>query len=199
MPARITSRYVVVNGCRRLAAAHKYGRTDLAVVVNDVIARDRITLISACIAENVDRQDFDVIEEARAVEALIAECGLANEAAVRLHKTEAWVSQRRSLLKLAPELQTALRRGELAIRDARRLARVPLEQQVARWQAALDRNNDAGEGNGDRTRAPSRSRVIASAIAEFDTNPDQLAHALRTYLGADGVATLITQLRGVTG
>ncbi len=195
----ITSRYVVVNGCRRLAAAHMYGRTDLAIVVNDAIARDRITLISACIAENVDRQDFDVIEEARAVEALIAECGRANEAAIRLHKTEAWVSQRRALLKLAPELQTALRRGELAIRDARRLARVPLEQQVARWQAALDRNNDAGEGSGDRTRAPSRSRVIASAIAEFDTKPDQLAHALRTYLGADGVATLITQLRGVAG
>jgi ParB family chromosome partitioning protein len=195
----ITSRYVVVNGCRRLAAAHKYGRSDLAIVVNDAIARDRITLISACIAENVDRQDFDVIEEARAVEALIAECGLANEAAIRLHKTEAWVSQRRALLKLAPELQTALRRGELAIRDARRLARVPLEQQVARWQAALDRNNDAGEGNGDRTRAPSRSRVIASAIAEFDTNPDQLAHALRTYLGADGVVTLMAQLRSITG
>jgi len=44
-----------------------------------------------------------------------------------------------------------------------------------------------------------RSRVIASAIAEFDTNPDQLAHALRTYLGADGVVTLMAQLRSITG
>jgi hypothetical protein len=43
-----------------------------------------------------------------------------------------------------------------------------------------------------------RSRVIASAIAEFDTNPDQLAHALRTYLGADGVATLVTQYHRLT-
>ena len=85
----ITTRYVVVNGCRRLAAAHKYGRTDLAVVVNDEIARDRITLISASIAENVDRQDFDVIEEAKAVEALVQECGRADEAAARLHKTPA--------------------------------------------------------------------------------------------------------------
>ena len=38
-----------------------------------------------------------------------------------------------------------------------------------------------------------------SAIAEFDTNPDQLAHALRTYLGADGVVTLMAQLRSITG
>ncbi|MDN4517102.1 ParB N-terminal domain-containing protein [Mycolicibacterium austroafricanum] len=191
----IATRYVVINGCRRLAAAHKYGRSDLAIVVNDGVARDRITLISACIAENVDRQDFDVIEEARAVEALIAECGRAVDAANRLHKTEAWVSQRRALLKLAPELQTALRRGELAIRDARQLARVPLAEQVARWQATLDRNTDGGTEH--RQRPPSRSRVIASALADFDTEPDQLAHALRTYLGADGVDKLMVLLRGL--
>ena len=130
----ISTRYVVINGCRRLAAAHKYGLSNLDIVVNDALARDRITLISAAITENVDRQDFDVIEEARAVEALVLECGRADLAGERLHRTEGWVSQRRALLKLAPELQTALRRGELAIREARSLARVPLEQQVARWR-----------------------------------------------------------------
>jgi ParB family transcriptional regulator, chromosome partitioning protein len=189
----ITTKYVVVNGCRRLAAAHKYGRTDLAVVVNDEIARDRITLISASISENVDRQDFDVIEEAKAVQALVAECGRADEAAKRLHKTESWVSQRRSLLALAPELQTALRRGELAIREARSLARVPLEQQVVRWQAALDKKEKPGEGNGsDQHRPPTRSRVITSALGEFDSKPEVLAEVLRTYLGDDGIRTLVT-------
>ena len=194
---QITTRYVVVNGCRRLAAAHKYERTDLAIVVNDEIARDRVTLISASISENVDRQDFDVIEEAKAVAALVTECGRADEAAKRLHKTEGWVSQRRALLSLAPELQTALRRGELAIREARALARVPLERQVARWRATLDRQdaNDAGEGSGaDKNRAPSRSRVISSALGEFATKPEVLADALHTYLGTDGVKTLLTLL-----
>ena len=190
---QISARYVVINGCRRLAAAHKYGRSDLAVVINDEIARDRITLISACIAENVDRQDFDVIEEARAVEALVAECGRADEAAARLHRTAAWVSQRRALLKLAPELQSALRRGDLAIREARQLAKVPLAEQVARWQATLDRNNDPDQDSGKR-RPPSRSRVIASALADFDNQPEQLAHALRTYLGADGISKLLKLL-----
>ena len=46
-----------------------------------------MTLISASIAENVDRQDFDVIEEAKAVDALVKECGSAVEAANRLRKT----------------------------------------------------------------------------------------------------------------
>jgi ParB family transcriptional regulator, chromosome partitioning protein len=187
----IGTRYVVVNGCRRLAAAHKYGRSDLDVVVNDEIARDRITLISASIAENVDRQDFDVIEEARAVEALVQECGQAIDAASRLRKTPAWVSQRRALLELAPELQTALRRGELAIREARNLARVPLEQQVARWQATLDRKDKPGEGSGPGARPPSRSKVIVEALGAFDSRPEALAEALQTYLGPDGVQRLL--------
>jgi ParB family chromosome partitioning protein len=191
----ITTRFVVINGCRRLAAAHKYGRTDLAIVVNDEIARDRVTLISASIAENVDRQDFDVIEEAKAVESLVKECGSAVDAANRLRKTEAWVSQRRALLALAPQLQTALRRGELAIREARALARVPLEQQVVRWQAAQDKKHDDGQRNGtpDR-RTPSPSRIIASALSEFPSKPQLLADALRTHLGPDGVKTLLAVL-----
>lgn len=198
----IDARFVVINGCRRLAAAHKYGRTDLAIVVNDDIARDRVTLISASIAENVDRQDFDVIEEAKAVEALTTECGSAVEAAHRLHKTQAWVSQRRALLSLAPELQTALRRGELAIREARTLARVPLEDQVLRWRAAQDRKNDSTP-HGARGRRPSTpSRLIATALNDFDTKPQLLAEALHNHLGPDRLqillAILTTQPRAVT-
>jgi ParB family chromosome partitioning protein len=177
---RISTRFVVINGCRRLAAAHKYGRTDLDIVVNDEVARDRVTLISASIAENVDRQDFDVIEEAKAVASLVQECGSAVDAANRLRKTE---------------LQTALRRGELAIREARHLARVPLEQQVARWQAALDKKNDGADNNGKpNKRPPSPSRVIASALSEFDTKPHLLADALRSHLGPDGIKTLLAAL-----
>jgi ParB family transcriptional regulator, chromosome partitioning protein len=192
---RIDTRFVVINGCRRLAAAHKFGRTDLEIVVNDEIARDRITLISASIAENVDRQDLDVIEEAKAVESLVEECGSAAEAATRLRRTEAWVSQRRKLLSLAPELQTALRQGELAIRLARSLAQVPLEQQVARWRAAQDKKNDDRHDNGTTDkRRPSPSRVIASALNEFGSKPQLLADALRSHLGPAGVQTLLAML-----
>jgi ParB family chromosome partitioning protein len=190
----ITARFVVINGCRRLAAAHKYGRTDLAIVINDDIARDRVTLISASIAENVDRKDFDVVEEAKAVEALVKECGSGTEAATRLRKTQAWVSQRRALLELVPELQTALRRGELAIREARSLARVPLEQQVARWQAAQDKK-DGGAHHGPSDTGPaSPSRIFAKALREFNSQPQLLVDALCTQLGPDGVKTLLAVL-----
>jgi ParB family chromosome partitioning protein len=175
----IDTRNVVINGCRRLD-----------IVVNDEVARDRITLISASIAENVDRQDFDVIEEARAVEALVQECGRGDLAAIRLRKTPAWVSQRRRLLDLAPELQAALRRGELAIREARELARVPLEQQVARWRVTLDNLDKSGEDNPSGPRPLSRSKVIADALKAFEYQPEALADALHSYLGVHGVEKL---------
>lgn len=185
----IETRFVVINGCRRLAAAHEYGRTSLDVSVNDAVARDRVTLISAAIAENVDRQDFDVIEEAKAVQVLVAECGRANLAAERLQKTKGWVSQRLALLQLAPELQAALRRGELAIRQARTLARVPHEQQVRRWQAALEREH-SNEPDSARDRRPSPSRVITTALTKFDTEPGLLVSVLREQLGESGLARL---------
>ena len=43
----ISARWVVVIGNRRLAAAHKFGRPELDVVVKDELAKDRATLLTA--------------------------------------------------------------------------------------------------------------------------------------------------------
>ncbi|MGW2089082.1 hypothetical protein [Streptomyces sp. NPDC001880] len=130
--------YVVVNGCRRLAAAHKYGRTELLIVHDETVAVSRGELLGAAVEENIGRQDFDIIEEARAVEAVVAEYPSTREAAKARGWTHGWVSQRRALLKLTPEMQSMLRAGDLAVRDARRLARVPAADQVSTWRAEQD-------------------------------------------------------------
>ncbi|MZE55076.1 ParB N-terminal domain-containing protein, partial [Streptomyces sp. SID5770] len=130
-----TAQYVVVNGCRRLAAAQKFGRPELLIVHDESVAASRGELLGAAVEENIGRQDFDIIEEALAVEAVVAEYASAREAAEARGWTTGWISQRRALLKLSPDMQQALRAGDLAVRDARRLARVPAEQQVAAWKA----------------------------------------------------------------
>ena len=58
------------------------------MVIRDGLAADKATLLWAAIAENLERQDFDVIEEANAVEAMVAELGSAKAAAERLNRTE---------------------------------------------------------------------------------------------------------------
>ena len=67
----VSARWVVIIGNRRLAAAHKFGRPELDVVIKDELAKDPATLLTAVIAENVDRSGFDVIEEAKAVQRLV--------------------------------------------------------------------------------------------------------------------------------
>ncbi|MGB3481342.1 ParB/RepB/Spo0J family partition protein [Mycolicibacterium sp.] len=208
----IDARWVVILGNRRLAAAHQFGRPELDIVIKDELAADRATLLTAVIAENVDRSGFDVIEEARAVESLVGEYGSADAAADHLHKSKTWVSQRRALLKLAPELQEATRRGELPIREARDLARIPWEEQRASWDRAQSDTNAetetdqvgqdgaAGEkesrGQGERPGAPqTHSRSVSRALKRFDVDPSALAIALHGQLGDAGARTLATQLR----
>ncbi|EME67350.1 putative transcriptional regulator [Rhodococcus ruber BKS 20-38] len=191
------ARWVVINGCRRYAAASKFGRTRLDIVVKDEVAHDRATLLAAAVTENIGRRDFDVIEEAKAVELLVTECGRADAAAARLGKTEGWVSQRRALLKLAPELQIALRRGELAVRHARSLARVPLEQQVDTWQAQQNKATDmedAAVGPPRHPRPKADAAKVVRAFRRLDADPPTLADALRDYLDEDGLRTLIGAL-----
>lgn len=204
--ANIYVRWVVIIGNRRLAAAQKFGRPELDVVVKDELVKDRATLLTAVISENVDRSGFDVIEEAKAVESLVEAYDSADAAAQHLRKSKTWVSHRRALLKLAPDLQEATRRGDLAIREARSLARVPLEQQVARWNVARDRrragvDGNGGSGEGSAESAPSGEpsappvRSVTRALRKFDTEPNALAIALRDQLGETGARTLVTQLR----
>jgi ParB family chromosome partitioning protein len=199
----LTARWVVILGNRRLAAAQKFGRATLDIMVKDELAKDRGTLLSAIIAENVDRSGFDVIEEAKAVASLAEEFGRADLAAEHLKKSKTWVSQRLALLKLAPDLQQALRRGDLAIREARALAQVPLEQQVMRWNAGRgatperDAVADAKPGRGTDREVPSPPplRSLTRAVRNFETQPEALAAALRDQLGESGVRTLMSHMR----
>ncbi|MFA4085378.1 peptide transporter [Mycobacteroides salmoniphilum] len=202
----VKTRWVVIIGNRRLEAARKFGRPNLDIVVKDELAIDKATLLSAIIAENVDRSGFDVIEEAKAVQQLVDELGSGDAAAEQMKKSKTWVSQRRDLLKLDPELQEATRRSDLAIRDARALARLPRAEQVAKWHSVIaQRSSDVkpnlGEGSGgpagssDEQPGSPNPRGITRALKKFDTEPGALAVALRDQLGDAGIKTLMGTLR----
>ncbi|MFZ2529679.1 MAG: peptide transporter [Rhodococcus sp. (in: high G+C Gram-positive bacteria)] len=189
-----SAKYIVVNGNRRLAAAVKYGRPGLDVVIRDSIAVNRGEILWAATSENIDRRDFDVLEEAKAVELMVTEFGSADAAATKLGRSKGWVSQRRALLKLAPELQTALRAGDLAIRHARSLARVPLEEQVAAWEAAQNPDTDQ-PGSGSTDTQPNASDrkdpdglptaepadKVVQALKKLAVDPGVLAAAARRH------------------
>lgn len=198
------AKYVVVNGNRRLAAAVKYGRGGLDVVVRDSIAVSRGEVLWAATSENIDRRDFDVLEEAKAIELMVKEFGSADAAASKLGRSKGWVSQRRALLKLAPELQSALRAGDLAIRHARSLARVPLEEQVAAWEASHDAGTDQ-KAIQPEPREPEKkpkkpagevepADKVVQALRKLDADPAVLAAAVRKHYSDEEQRSLLDAL-----
>lgn len=190
--------YVVVAGSRRRLAAEKFGLAMLDIVVQDVLATDRATFYGAAVTENIDRLNFDPIEEAHAVQHLVGECGSGVRAAEMLGKSKGWVSQRLALLKLSPDMQALLRAGDLPVRDARRLAALPAEDQLTTWEqertftavntqpspAASDGGHADTETGGDQAAAEQQERSPRrrSARIPAGATADQVATILRAHL-----------------
>lgn len=198
-----SARWVVVNGCRRLAASEKYGRKGMDVVVQDSLASSKEAILWASIVENLDRQDFDVIEEAEAVNLLVTELGSATKAAQKLGRSEGWISQRRALLKLEPELREKLRSGDLAIRDARALAQIPSAEQVAKW-ASRQQDPPSPKADDKKPRRPSDAdKQIASrsaavrALTKLKSDPQSVAEVIREALSEEDVRELVNTLQDI--
>ncbi|WP_329295612.1 ParB/RepB/Spo0J family partition protein [Streptomyces sp. NBC_01455] len=121
--------HVLVNGERRFRSAVHVGMDALDFVVRDDLASSREAFINHLLQENLEREDFDVIERARGVRSLVIVCGEQSErgararAAERLGKDRSWVTNQLSLLELPDELQAMLSSGDLPERDGRLLAR----------------------------------------------------------------------------
>jgi len=100
------------------------------------------------------------------------------------------VSQRRSLLELAPELQP-----HCAAASSHYATRVPWpgsrygnrSHAGRRHSPSRTRRNEAGDDSLPENRPVPPSRIVAQALREFDHNPERLADALHGYLGSAGV------------
>ncbi|MEU6175858.1 ParB/RepB/Spo0J family partition protein [Streptantibioticus parmotrematis] len=121
--------HVLVNGERRYHSAVHVGLDALDFVVRDDLASSREEFINHLLKENLEREDFDVIERARGVEQLVQICaedsqrGARTRAAERLGKDRSWVTNQLALLTLPPEIQQMLSAGQIPERDGRALAR----------------------------------------------------------------------------
>jgi ParB family transcriptional regulator, chromosome partitioning protein len=135
--------FVLANGERRFRASRLVSLDALEAMHREEVAESRAAFLDAVLSENLDRKNFDPIEEAHAVEAMVQECGTATAAAEQFRRHKTWVSQRRALLKLTQDLQDKVRSGELPVRIARSIATVPAEQQADAWTDTRAREAEA--------------------------------------------------------
>lgn len=202
--------WVQVNGGRRRAAIIRAGLPTIEITVKNGLAESRGTFISATAAENIDRENYDPIEEARAVQLLVDECGTGKAAAEQLGRTPPWVTQRLNLLRLAPHLQEALRTDEaedrIPLREVRDWHKLPVQDQLAELDAWRQRRA-AGltavnrEGGGDDPPATPATKVptqrlspITAAVRKLGDTPSKIAATLRAELTDEDLKALVQQL-----
>lgn len=206
--------YVQVTGARRRVAVAEAGLSQIDISVKDGVAASRSAFISATTAENIDREDYDPIEEALQVQLLVRESGSGQAAAQQLSRTPGWITQRVNLLRLEPELQSALRAREIPIRQVRQLHKASRPDQLAAlasWNTVVrsreradtarelqqERQGDeaADEGAGPVAGEKRRRRTgISAAIHTLGGTPMKIAQSLRAELSEDDRRTLAEAL-----
>ncbi|MFG2298489.1 ParB/RepB/Spo0J family partition protein [Streptomyces sp. NPDC048603] len=157
--------YVVVDGHRRLLAAEKAGLKTMKVFVDDALATTDQNLLEAAFVANAQRKDFTDLEAAQALKLLVDLHGSQREAARRVGKSQAYVSQKLSLLGLTPELQADLAAGRRQVNHVRGLADLPAEDQKA---VADQRAQETARRKAEKReqREPSDNSVITQAVPE---------------------------------
>ncbi len=133
-----TSGYELVAGERRLRAAKMAGLTEVPVVVKDLTDAE---MLEVSIVENIQREDFNPIEEADAYHRLMNEFGLTqDQAAARVGKSRSAVANILRLRQLEAPIKQSIVEGAISMGHARALLGLPTatDRQGA-WRAIVSR------------------------------------------------------------
>ncbi|MEU0060742.1 ParB/RepB/Spo0J family partition protein [Streptomyces sp. NPDC006334] len=124
-----TKRFTLIMGERRWRAAQIAELTQMKAVVMHGIGESRETFAMA-VAENVGRADMTAVEEAKAFRKLVDAEYTVDEVADLVGKSAAYVQWRIDLLRLCPEAQEALVKGQLPVGLAWYVGKLSNDNQV---------------------------------------------------------------------
>jgi ParB family chromosome partitioning protein len=114
-----SQRYEIIAGERRWRAAQIAGLSEIPAVIRRVPDE---TAIAVALIENIQRENLNALEEARALDRLIREFQVTHqEAADAIGRSRAAVSNLLRLLELAPEVCELVEKRELEMGHARAL------------------------------------------------------------------------------
>ena len=117
-------RYEIVAGERRYRASHLAGYQTILAVVRDLSDAEALELQ---VIENLQRADLHPLEEAEGYEVLMKAHDLsAEQLAVKVGKSKAYIYARLKLCALVPEAREAFYAGKLTASTAILVARIPI-------------------------------------------------------------------------
>jgi ParB family chromosome partitioning protein len=179
-----SQRYEIIAGERRWRAAQMAGLGEIPAVIRHIPDE---AAIAVALIENIQRENLNPLEEARALERLVSEFGLTHqEAAQAVGRSRAGVSNLLRLLELTAEVGELLEKRTLEMGHARALLGLTERRQqteVALLVARKGLSVRETEALVRRLQAP-KGPAAPDGSAERDPNVSRLEQELAEKLGA---------------
>jgi len=192
--------FELIAGERRWRAAQAAGLADIPAVVREV--PDQAALAIALI-ENIQREDLNPIEEARALARLVEEFGMTHDAVAQaVGRSRAAVSNLLRLLELREEVRALVEAGELEMGHARALLALegPAQGRAAREVASKGLSARETERLVQRLRSPRgadagarRERADPDVRRMEEELSQRLGAVVRIHHGARGKGRVVIQ------
>jgi ParB family transcriptional regulator, chromosome partitioning protein len=178
-------RYEIIAGERRWRAAQMAGLAEIPAVVRRI---PDSAAIAVALIENIQRENLNPLEEARALTRLITEFGLTHqEAAEAVGRSRAGVSNLLRLLELPPEVSQLLEQRALEMGHARALLGLATRRQqteVGLLVAKKGLSVRDTEALVRRLTAPTVHGAEGDGRGPRDANVERLEQELAEKLGA---------------
>lgn len=174
----------IIAGERRWRAAKIVGLKTVPVILKETTPRG---MLEMALVENVQREDLNPIERAKAFQRLMEEFGLSNhEIAKRIGKSPAYVSNSIRLLTLPDALKDGLLTGLITEGHARALAAIPDTKAmveaykiILKESGSVRRAEDLARRMREKMGVPRKSHLLKYIIhEEFDRIRDEIEKAL---------------------
>jgi ParB family transcriptional regulator, chromosome partitioning protein len=175
--------YEIIAGERRWRAAQMAGLTEIPAVIRRIPDE---AAIAVALIENIQRENLNPLEEARALERLINEFALTHQqAAEAVGRSRAGVSNLLRLLELAPEVSEKVEKREIEMGHARALLALQSRKHQVEVAALIVK-----KGLSVRDTEALVRRMQQSPSSKLDTEPagdpnvNRLEQELAEKLGA---------------
>ena len=188
----VGNRYQLIAGERRWRAAQRAGLNSVSAIVRQV--PDELAL-EMTLVENIQREDLNAMEQARAFERLMDEFNATQEAvAERTGKDRATVANAIRLLKLEPTIQDWIEEGKLTAGHGRALLAVIDPQMRMRYAQRAARG---GLTVRQIERLASRRARSARMLTETQVDPNirEALEELQRHLGTKVLLRQKTRVR----
>ena len=117
--------YEIIAGERRWRAAKKAGLREIPVIVKDYSSQ---TAVEVSLIENIQREDLNPMEEAKAYDRLVREFFMSQEeVAQKVSRNRSTIANSMRLLRLDPEVQNYVAEGRLSEGHARAILGIPAQ------------------------------------------------------------------------